>query len=120
MYADVVIAQSEQMREVYIELLQKFMRSEDSAGIIDWESKIIGAGSALFDKNIQTGLSEKRVLIYAVTASMIYEAGYESIKKIKKSLEILDRFSDRLKVVWRIDPYAKDILTCRDDDLYEQ
>lgn len=45
-HADMVIVQSEQMKEVYVELLTEFA-GEDTRGI--WEEKILGLGSPAYD-----------------------------------------------------------------------
>ncbi len=63
-YADMVVVQSESMREVYIELL----REMDPDGMIDWESKIVAGGSALTEWK-----ERSRVLIRSEGEGQVYD-----------------------------------------------
>ncbi|MBR6229558.1 MAG: LicD family protein [Eubacterium sp.] len=130
MYADLIVAQSEQMKQVYVELLEGFMIKEDSKGEIDFEKKVVGAGSALFDcddgeeagGNLKKRYGipmEKKCIIYALSASMIYEHGTAAIDKAEKATRILERFKDSIHVAWRCDPYTEEVLGYAEDGLYE-
>lgn len=130
-YADQIVVQSGRMREVYIELLNDYLNEEKSEGAIDWESKVIGTGSAIYDdmqeKNKMKeeyreqipGITDgKSILVFALNASMIYEYGDRAIKKAYDIINIFKLYKDKLIVVWREDPLAEKILSFSGDDLY--
>ena len=94
-YADEIIAQSNTIRDSYIEIVEEFIKKETNAQILDFESKIKGIGSAIFDWE-----SRKRILIKSddgriydkignETSSSIYdevvEVSSETIYKLRQS-----------------------------------
>ncbi len=119
-YADEVIVQSEQMKDVYVEMLDGFIAGgeDDANGIIDFDSKIKGIGSPLTDlktrkkKAILDEKTEKTMLFY-VSASMLYDEGQAGIDKMKHALEMIREFekaNKQLRVIFQKDKYADDVL----------
>ncbi len=119
-YADEVIVQSEQMKDVYVEMLDDFIAGgeDDANGIIDFDSKITGIGSPLTDlktrkkKAILDEKTEKTILFY-VSASMLYDEGDAGLDKMKHALEMIREYrkaNKKLRVIFQKDKYADDVL----------
>lgn len=78
-YADSVIVQSEEMRQSYIKMLDKFIVGEmntDKQNIIDFDSKISGAGSGLYDWN-----ARRRTLLHDEGKDMFYDMSGNQIER---------------------------------------
>lgn len=81
MYSDMIIAQSEEMGKEYASMLDEFMNEElsdekesiEKPEILDFEKKIIPAGSAIYDV-----IADKRVLIHD-NNGVYYDKNGESV-----------------------------------------
>lgn len=129
-YADTIVAQSEEMKKVYIELLEEFIKNEEKRcadpsemdairDVLDWDKKIIGLKSPENEEN-QSAKDEKRdekTIAIAITGSMLLEFGIEGLDKAKSAVNIALGY-DGLHVIWVEDPYAYQILRNRKRDVW--
>ncbi|MCM1244674.1 MAG: LicD family protein [Roseburia sp.] len=127
-YADTVIVQSEQMKEVYVELLTEFAGEETKEM---WENKILGLGSPEHDKkrkdlSAETASKElpedwsqkiwrpdgsrKKIILYYVSASLLFSDGDLVTSKMKEVFDLFEGKQDELVMWWRPDPKAREIL----------
>ena len=122
-YADKVIVQSEQMRDVYIELLTEFA-GEDTKAI--WEDKICGLGSPVFDQKPQekeevdvpekwlpvlrkADGSWKKIVLYSTSSSALIRHGQRMIEKMENVLQMFQQYQDDIALLWRPDECMKAI-----------
>lgn len=114
-HADVVIVQSENMRQCYIESMV-MLAGENTRSI--WEKKILGLGSPKFDKaeNLNRDRieipdswkdligKEKKVILYntSVTSLIKYKEGM--LRKIRSVFETFQRCQDKVILLWRPHP----------------
>ena len=118
-YSDAVIVQSETMAEVYRKGLTDYARRE--LGEKEAEGfrlpEIVGLGSPVYDvmaaevaRKEETMEDDIKILLYHITGSMLYEHGDPEIHRIRDIIgHILDH-SERIRILWYVDPYAEEIL----------
>ena len=127
-YADAIIAQSESMRQVYIDTLRKIVSPEENKDeklneILDWDKKIIGVGHPGWDWQLmkeeieQKEKESKKTILYTITGSMLLEFGRKGLAKAKGALNLM-RSYEGLTVLWYTDPYARQILRKRDRETW--
>lgn len=122
-YADTVLVQSEQMKEVYVELLTEFA-GEDTKVI--WEDKIKGCDLTEFERKPRAKetlevpeewLSVlqkpdgtwKKVILYSTSASALIRYGQKMIDKMKDVLRIFRENQDEIVLLWRPDEHVMDV-----------
>lgn len=122
-YADTVIVQSEQMKDVYVELLTEFA-GEDTRLI--WENKIRGLGSPVYDQKPlakedmevpeewlpvlqKTDGTWKKVILYSTSASALIRYGQTMIDKMRDVFRIFRENQDEIALLWRPDDYVQDV-----------
>lgn len=127
-HADTVIVQSEQMKDVYVELLTEFAGEETKEM---WEDKILGIGSPEQDqenKDIsyktdsadipeewhqkiwrQDG-SRRKIILYSTSASMLFSDGDQMIRKMKDVFELFQENKEEIVMWWRPDHKARETL----------
>lgn len=122
-YADTVIVQSEQMKDVYVELLTEFA-GEDTKSI--WENKIRGFGSPVYNQKppmkedlevpekwlsvLQKPDSTwKKVILYSTSASALVCYGQKMIDKMKDVLQIFREHQDEIALLWRPDEHVLEV-----------
>ena len=122
-YADEVFVQSEQMKEVYVELLTEFA-GEDTKAI--WEDKIKGCDSTEFERKPRAKetlevpeewLSVlqkpdgtwKKVILYSTSASALVCYGQKMIDKMKDVLQIFREHQDEIALLWRPDEHVLEV-----------
>lgn len=119
--ADLVIVQSEQMKQRYVEKLTEFA-GEATKEI--WEEKIVGLGTPLTNVPESTAAipagweTDKPRLLYYTCLGALVDAGTEMIEKLMDSLLLLKKNSEEITLVWHIDPM---IFSCQEKlapDLY--
>lgn len=119
-YADKIIVQSEEMKDVCVELLDQFIIRElesdrmslagetdggkgriSSQDVIDFNKSVVGVGSALYDiTNESTDPDKKKTVLFYSSVSVLYEHEYQAVDKISAGLEILEKYKDELSVFW--------------------
>ncbi|MDO5403079.1 MAG: LicD family protein [Eubacteriales bacterium] len=114
--SDMVIVQSENMRQLYIEKLVEFA-GEDTRDI--WEKKIKGTGTPIDDgkslENVENlvpedwkqvifkGGTKKRIVLFHVEISSFIQYQEGAIEKIKSVLTTFREHSDHVALIWIMD-----------------
>lgn len=124
-YADRVIVQSEQMKDVYVELLTEFAGEETREM---WEEKILGSGSPVQDKMGRNSFSvaalpeewynkiwrpdgtRKKVILYATNVSALFSNGDQAIDKMRKVFEVFRENQEEIVLWWRPDPRVREVM----------
>ena len=133
-YADNIIAQSENMKKVFTELAENFVKNElgDDVDIenypwFDWDNKVSGDGSPIYDwisrgyervvypDNIKNRLLEadgkrKKVVVFGLSGSMLFEHGIREVERAKEAIKKILCTSENIVVLWCLDPYAEEVL----------
>ncbi len=117
-FADEIYVQSEQMRKIYAELLSELTKEK----IETWRDKIYACGSPLWDwqsrKNEKE--NEKKVILYYVSGSVLYEYEEQMIEKMQQFFQLAKQYKNDILIVWKPDPYAKEILSGRAPQIWEK
>lgn len=122
-YADKVVVQSEDMRQIYIEEYLKEMRQADiPVSRHELENKIIGLGSPKVDKVLTTKKENlnipkewmrvieksdgtfKKVFFYNTSVSALLRNGEKMLLKIQSVFEMFKRHQDEIALLWRPHP----------------
>ncbi len=127
-HADQVILQSEQMKDVYVELLTEFAGEETREM---WENKISGSGSPIQDQTeSKTSLdigsdnipeewrgrilrpdgSRKRVILYVTSVSALFSNGDREVDKMREVFQLFQEYRDDVVMWWRPDPRTREVL----------
>ena len=112
-YADAVIVQSENMKQMYIEKLTEFA-GEDTRE--HWQEKILPLGLLIMDKqplsilgkeadDVQEGMNTEKghmkkhkKLLYGISSSILQEAPEAAKNKIESNLKIFDSYKEEIEV----------------------
>ena len=117
--ADKVIVQSEDMRQVYVNVLTEQTGEQTRAY---WEKKILGLGSPKFDK-VQAGSqqereipetwqnvlkrtdgSTKKVILYNIGVGALLHHGEQLLDKMQEVFQIFREWKDEAALLWRPHP----------------
>ncbi len=133
--ADMVILQSEQMKQVYVELLTEFA-GEDTKVI--WENKIKGIGLPIYEyeklhrkKNVQIPESwlalvqkpdgnPKKVILYSTSVSALLSDKEQMIDKMKKVFLTFRENQDEVALLWCPDSKAGEMLCEKHPELWQK
>lgn len=139
-HADVVIVQSEQMRQEYIECLTGFA-GEDTRRI--WEEKIIGLGSPLVDAgqrkllgvDKKTDIAKlpekwrqiickedgtvKKIVLYNTTVAAFMQHGNRMLAKLECVLDSFRDNRDDVALLWRPHPLLKSAIISSKPELLD-
>lgn len=117
--ADLVIVQSENIRQVYINVLLRYTTQKDRKY---WEDRIIGIGSPKYDKVLAAGKEDlnipkewlkiikkpdktwKKIVFYNTGLSPMLRDKDKLLDKIEDSLKIFKENSDNITLLWRPHP----------------
>ena len=118
-YADIIIQQSEKMRDIYIQALVN-LYGENTRHI--WEQKIKGWGSPKLDKVRKTKKDEhdlpedwlakikkpdgswKKVVMYGTGLGEMLKSGEQLLDKIENVLTYFEKKTDEIMMLWRPHP----------------
>lgn len=126
-YADTVLVQSEQMKNVFVELLTK-IAGEDTESM--WMEKIAVWSPMLSEEKNKplresgekgvpeewlTAIrrpdgSEKKVILYVVSASVLFQYGVKAVEKMREVFGVFREHEDDIAVIWRPDPNVRELL----------
>ena len=119
-YADQIYVQSENMKQVFTELLEEFIRketgenSEDVLDLLKIREKIYGYGLPVSKNNSaeipEDEKDEKKALLLQFTGSRIYCEGQPVLDKAAEVVDYLAGYRDRLDVLYLEDRYAESVL----------
>ncbi len=136
-HADKVIVQSEDMRQVYINVL-----TEETGGTSEmrryWEAKIDGSGSPKFDKVKNTKREEleipeewleiinkpdgqrKKIVFYNNSVTALLQNDEEMITKMQSVFQTFKENRDEVALLWRPHPLIESTLTSMRPQLWEK
>ncbi len=123
-YADKVIVQSESMRKIYIDLMDKNMASPQIPRSY-WEDKVSGLGSPKLDKLCHRGKEEvkvpkewreamekkdgskKKVIFYNTSVGAFLRYEEKMLAKIRDVLSVFREYQDEVALLWRPHPLTE-------------
>lgn len=132
--ADLVILQSEAIRQAYINILTKY-GGEESRPV--WESRIVGTGSPKLEKVKETKKEDqeipkewlqliqkedgtwKKIVLYNTSVTAFLENDEQMVKKIKSVLQIFFEKREDVTLLWRPHPLMKATIESMRPDLWE-
>lgn len=138
-YADKVIVQSENMRQIYINEYMKAV--EASGGTMDrkiLEDRILGIGSPKFDKVANTEKENiqipdewlhiiqkedgtwKKIVFYNTSIAAFLRDGNQMLEKIKDVLRIFKENQDEIALLWRPHPLMMQTIESMRQNLREE
>lgn len=137
-YADKVIVQSEDMRQIYInEYLKAAILTGESVTRAELEERILGLGSPKFDKAVNTKKenleipaewleiiekpdgSWKKIIFYNTSIGAFLKGNEQMLEKIKDVLRIFKENQDEVALLWRPHPLMMQTLESMRLDLKE-
>ena len=135
--ADKVIVQSEDMRQVYIQVLMKESGSHNAAARKYWEDKILGLGSPKYDKVACTKKEEleipkpwldlilrpdgswKKIILYNTSIGGLLTHNEKMLAKINYVLDVFRKNQEEAVLLWRPHPLIESTLTSMRPQLWE-
>lgn len=136
-YADKVIVQSENMRQVYIKVMTKFS-AEQGYSKQYWEKKIVGLGSPKIDKVLNTKQedldipedwmriiqkpdgSRKKVVFYNTSVVALLKHEQKMIEKMQDVFRIFLESRNEVALLWRPHPLIKATIESMRPQLWEK
>ena len=135
MNADKVVVQSEDMRQVYINVLAE-AAGEQTRGY--WEEKILGLGSPKVDKVLNTKREDleipeewlriirkpdgswKKIILYNTSVSALLQHNEKMLEKIRDVLRVFLENRDEVALLWRPHPLIKATLSSMRPQLWTE
>ena len=117
--ADLVVVQSENIRQVYINVLLKYSTQKDRKY---WEQRIVGLGSPKYDKVLSTHKEDvylpkdwlkiiqksdktwKKVIFYNLGVSLALKWREKLLDKMEDDFRIFKEYKDEVALLWRPHP----------------
>ncbi len=136
-HADQVIVQSEDMRQIYIDVLTEASGNKAAARPY-WEKKISGAGSPKVDKVLSmtredVDISEewrriiekpdgslKKVILYNTSVGAILRYNDKMLSKMREVFDIFESNKDEIALLWRPHPLMEATIESMRSGLYEE
>jgi hypothetical protein len=127
MNADKIIVQSENIRQIYINVLTKESGNTKEARTY-WKNKIYGLGSPKFDRVLTTKKEEleipkewlriirqpdgswKKIIFYNTSVSALLHDSGKQLKKIESTIEAFKAVSEDIVLLWRPHPLTESTL----------
>lgn len=134
-YADIVVLQSENIRQIYINELTKQLGEESRK---QWEEKIVGWGSPKFDKIVSIDREKqdipeewlkiikksdgtwKKIILYNISVGALLKYKIQMLEKIKEVLQIFWENRDEITLWWRPHPLIKETIISMEPQLLEE
>lgn len=135
MNADLVIVQSEAMRQIYVDVLVQYTGEEKR---LCWQKKILGLGSPKMDhlwglmhRNLRLPEeweeriwrkdgSRRKIVFYNTSVSALLLDGKAVLKKIERSLQIFEENREDVTLLWRPHPLSEATLASMRPRLMKQ
>lgn len=132
-HAHKVIVQSEQMRQVYIDVMSREAGEHTRAY---WEQKILGTGSPKLDKVRRTRKEDvavpeewrkvfykedgtaRTVILYNTTICALLEHGEELLAKIERVFDVFKDYQKEVALLWRPHPLMKATIKAMKPELW--
>lgn len=138
MYADQVILQSENMRQIYInEYIKAAENQKIKVSRAELEKRFLGLGSPKLDKAASVRKEDvvipqdwlliiqkpdgtcKKVIFYNTSIGALLNSGEEMLAKMKFVFQIFRERKDEVALLWRPHPLIKDTIESMLPDLWE-
>lgn len=134
--ADQVIVQSEKMRQVYINVLTRFVVGQGSRRGY-WEQKILGLGSPKIDKVLDTRREDlelpedwmriirkpdgswKKIIFYNTSVAALLETEGQMLEKMKDVFRIFRENAEDVALLWRPHPLIQATIESMRPQLWE-
>lgn len=134
MNADKVVVQSEDMRQIYIDVLSEYA-GEHTRKL--WEKKILGTGSPKVDKVLNTRREDleipeewmrvirkadgswKKIVFYNTTVVAILQHNEKMLAKMESVFEMFREKSDEIALLWRPHPLMEATISSMRPQLWE-
>ena len=134
-HAHKVVVQSEDMRQIYIDVMSK-MAGEETRYY--WEQKILGTGSPKYDKIHNTTKENvevpdewrkviekqdgqwKKIIFYNTSISALLENSEKMLDKMRDVFETFKENKDEIALLWRPHPLIKATIESMRPQLWEQ
>lgn len=130
-FSDLIFVQSEQMKQVYIELLTEFA-GEDTRNI--WEEKIIGTDFVLRETTLQGVVipdkwedyvvkedgRRKKVILYTTSVSALLYGGEKMIAKMRDVFATFYDVREEVTLIWRSDRLVREVLRKENTRLWRE
>lgn len=135
--ADKVIVQSENMRQIYVNVLTEAAEGTE-LGRAYWEEKILGLGSPKMDKVANTRKedlqipkqwmkviqkpdgSRKKIILYNTGVDALLKHSDKMLGKIKNVLRIFKENQDEVALLWRPHPLIKATIESMRPELWQE
>ncbi len=136
--ADLIIVQSENMREIYIKIMTKFMAGQQGFGQKYWEEKILGLGSPKIDRVLTTKKkdlelpdewlkvilkpdgSRKRIIFYNTCVTALLKHSEKYLVKMQDTFRIFYENREEIALLWRPHPLMQATLSSLRQRLLEE
>lgn len=134
-HADKVIVQSEDMRQIYINVLTK-VSGEESRSM--WENKILGIGSPKIDKVLNTRKEDiellddwlkiiqksdgsyKKIVLYNTSVNALLENDEKMLIKMRDVFRLFKENKDKIALLWRPHPLIKATISSMRPELWNE
>lgn len=135
--ADKVVVQSEDMRQIYINVLTEYTKDYGYTRK-DWESRILGLGSPKVDKVLKTKKEDlkipkewlkiienpdgswKKVVFYNTSVSALLQHDEKMLRKMKDVFRVFEKNKDEVALLWRPHPLIKATIESMRPQLWEE
>lgn len=135
-YADKVIVQSENMRQIYINILTKEMGANEDKRKY-WEEKIDGSGSPKMDRIVNTLKADihipeewnriikkadgtnKKIVFYNICINPMLKYGEQMLEKIKTVLALFKENKEEIVLLWRPHPLMESTIVSMRPQLWD-
>ena len=135
--ADKVVVQSEDMRQIYINVLTEYTKDYGYTRK-DWESRILGLGSPKVDKVLKTKKEDlkipkewlkiienpdgswKKVVFYNTGVSALLQHDEKMLRKMKDVFRVFEKNKDEVALLWRPHPLIKATIESMRPQLWEE
>ena len=136
-YADKVIVQSEDMRQIYVNVLTEYAKGSQ-ANRKYWEDKILGLGSPKIDKVLSTRKEDieipeewrrviekadgsfKKVIFYNTSVTAFLEHEEQYLKKMEDVFKVFKEAKEEIALLWRPHPLMKATIESMRPELWEE
>ncbi|TCL58128.1 hypothetical protein EDD76_107244 [Kineothrix alysoides] len=135
--ADKVIVQSENMRQIYIDVLTEATKNTKEARKY-WEEKILGLGSPKVDKVMSTKKDDliipeewikiiqkpdgrwKKIIFYNTSIEALLQSGRRMLRKMESVLAAFKENKDEVALLWRPHPLIENTLASMRPQLWNE
>lgn len=135
--ADKVVVQSEDMRQIYINVLTEYTKDYGYTRK-DWEARILGLGSPKVDKVLNTRREDltipkewlriiekpdgswKKIVFYNTSVGALLRHDEKMLRKMKSVFRVFEENKDEVALLWRPHPLIKATIESMRPKLWEE